>query len=556
MHINESKSEFFYPYGLKNLNKDELKSNYYLKISTHKDGTQTAIFAETNTIRNLWMSFINRFKLNSTRYIYGNELSDKFKIISEGQPTTFTVKFNDQTRENIKKFIKLFFPNSPLAQAANQNPALTPIPEKETLILPAEIILSGDNSEEIADQNASSASLIEESISDIKEEAPLPDEQIQEEIIEKKNEIEDLADKVKNLYNTIDNTISCKKTNDSFGLSLEDMRRGLYSGEAMQSALYSDDTKEIKIKILRDPGNVPLYIVRHLGNGEFGKAFAYISLDKDSPSTGVMKIASPQDKQNIAKSEENAGNEAKLSQRIHRDGEKVGVQKPVHKVELLLASKKNGTKRRFATMGIRYDTDLFKLTNTVDENNNPIKEPLSDTKKIEASLQLLQGLISVHKANIIHGDIKGENILVNKTLNRYDLADWGGATDKPTEKVTRTPGFFTWAGFDSAQEAFEKDHGDQWFNIMQKEDVFALGLTFYQMFANNSYCTPYYSDEKGNLIIDNDYFPALAKSEDGPLHPIDNFLKKMMARDPADRPTAKEAFLEFQNIARSFQQRK
>jgi serine/threonine protein kinase len=111
----------------------------------------------------------------------------------------------------------------------------------------------------------------------------------------------------------------------------------------------------------------------------------------------------------------------------------------------------------------KYDCDLFNML---------VKRLITKDKKLNYILQIVCGLEVLHNNNIIHGDVKPENILIRR--DKLVLTDFGSSI-KVTDgykKSMSTDGY-------CAPEFFE--------NIFSgfKFDIFSLGVTIFAILTEN-----------------------------------------------------------------------
>lgn len=146
-------------------------------------------------------------------------------------------------------------------------------------------------------------------------------------------------------------------------------------------------------------------------------------------------------------------------------------------------------------------------------------------------------LAYLHERDILHQDVKPDNILVNKTLNqreRYMLSDFGVSIQlkktiqKRTQRLSQqrsglSPDY-------AAPEQFKGQSG-------KKSDIFALGVTLFELCDGD---TPSRSNTcTAEALMNGGYIPDIP-----PMYSkrLDQMIKQCMAIDPEKRPTAKELF--------------
>jgi len=144
-------------------------------------------------------------------------------------------------------------------------------------------------------------------------------------------------------------------------------------------------------------------------------------------------------------------------------------------------------------------------------------------------VQMLDAVAYIHKENIVHRDIKLENILIsNKKVNgvrKTLLIDFGFAAVVPHSdyKFTDYPGSVCYA----APELLAGKPYDG-----TKVDVYALGVTLYTM-IHGKY--PFYSTDQKELYAKIWYDPVVCASDVG--DECADLLRSMLEKNPNDRPS-------------------
>ncbi|MFO0824282.1 MAG: serine/threonine-protein kinase [Gemmataceae bacterium] len=140
---------------------------------------------------------------------------------------------------------------------------------------------------------------------------------------------------------------------------------------------------------------------------------------------------------------------------------------------------------------------------------------------------ILAGLVAVHRAGLLHCDVKPSNILIGRGAPAR-LCDFGSARRIGSPASNLLEG--TWAY--AAPECFEGQNSP-------KSDVYSLGLTLHHALTGQPPVT----------TVDFEHCRAAHQSlQLDPLHwtvrgltrSASNLLRRMVARDPENRPTASE----------------
>lgn len=106
------------------------------------------------------------------------------------------------------------------------------------------------------------------------------------------------------------------------------------------------------------------------------------------------------------------------------------------------------------------------LSAYIDKQNTP-----SWQLRYRLMIDITEGIVDIHKNGIIHGDIKGGNILVNAKMQHPKICDFGSAHEETD--CRRRPLTIEYA----AAELFEKTDTP----TTKHSDIFSLAVTFWQI---------------------------------------------------------------------------
>ncbi|TVY58487.1 putative serine/threonine-protein kinase iksA [Lachnellula suecica] len=160
---------------------------------------------------------------------------------------------------------------------------------------------------------------------------------------------------------------------------------------------------------------------------------------------------------------------------------------------------------------------------------------------------ITSGLAHLHASNYIHRDLKPSNCLLHQDGNeiRCLISDFGEVqAENVVRKSTGSTGTISYC----APEVLKQDHLGRYGNFTTKSDIFSLGMILYFMCFGR---LPYKSaDSIQEDFEDMDLLRAEISSWAGfqderrerpelP-NPLYNFLKRLLALNPADRPSASD----------------
>jgi hypothetical protein len=175
-------------------------------------------------------------------------------------------------------------------------------------------------------------------------------------------------------------------------------------------------------------------------------------------------------------------------------------------------------------------TELCEGGTWADKIKNGYK--FSENELIEIMRQVATGLQQMHAQNIVHLDIKPENIYITAAGN-YKIGDLGLAASSLEELIDITEGDSRYLAREllSDQGANFNNQSVSQSNLLTKVDIFALGLSLYESASqrplpNNG--EEWHDIREGNLrYIGSDYSPEFV-----------DLLKQMIHPDYRSRPTA------------------
>lgn len=156
------------------------------------------------------------------------------------------------------------------------------------------------------------------------------------------------------------------------------------------------------------------------------------------------------------------------------------------------------------------------------------------TQAIEWMEQISQGLNSAHNANIIHRDIKTENIMM-QSEGRLKIMDFGLAKIKNSGGLTQT-------GFSIGTLSYMSPEQIQGLPVDHRTDIWSLGVVFYELLTGE---LPFKAEHNAALLYtitgEEPIAPNLLNKKI-PLQ-LDNVVKKMLHKDREKRFQSVSEFL-------------
>ncbi len=199
-------------------------------------------------------------------------------------------------------------------------------------------------------------------------------------------------------------------------------------------------------------------------------------------------------------------------------------------------------------------------------------ETLSVKKVIDIGIQVCEGLAAAHKKEIVHRDIKSDNIMVTKE-GQVKIMDFGLAKLKGATKLTKTRSTLGTLAYMSPEQA----QGEE---VDSRSDIFSFGVVLYELFTRHlpfggeHHAAVIYSiinedpqpvarfNNQVSAMLEDMVFKALAKDREERYQHADelladlrrerkslDYVKTVVTAKPAESPKPAIAVLYLQNLS-------
>ena len=198
----------------------------------------------------------------------------------------------------------------------------------------------------------------------------------------------------------------------------------------------------------------------------------------------------------------------------------------------------------FAVDFFRNGTCYYKVTEKIDTTsmscediaNLPLEKILLISKCVCHSLRIL------HTLNIVHGDLKPDNILIKKTslgysgkLIDFDDSYFSGNPPSDRESLVGTPEYYS---PEQATYIMDEEEEISGTTLTLKSDIFTLGIIFCEYFTGKK---PVLPSDCGSTWLCVEKSGSFSYAKEIPTV-IKNIIDWMLRKNPNERPTINEVF--------------
>jgi len=151
---------------------------------------------------------------------------------------------------------------------------------------------------------------------------------------------------------------------------------------------------------------------------------------------------------------------------------------------------------------------------------------LSLKKALDLAIQACDGLASAHKKEIVHRDIKSENLMLTKE-GQVKIMDFGLAKVKGATKLTTAGSTLGTAAYMSPEQASGEE-------VDQRSDIFSFGVVLYELLAGQ---LPFKGEHQAAVIysILNEEPQPLARYNNQVSPKLEEIVSKALAKDKEER---------------------
>ncbi len=167
-------------------------------------------------------------------------------------------------------------------------------------------------------------------------------------------------------------------------------------------------------------------------------------------------------------------------------------------------------------------------------------EPLPTEQVIEYAIQIVSALQAAHDKEIVHRDIKSDNIMISNT-NHIKVTDFGLAKIKGSIQLTKTSGMVGTLSYMSPEQIEGKE-------LDTSTDIFSFGVVLYEMLAGQR---PFQEEFESALIysILNEEPKSIGNLNNEVPVELERIVNKTLAKNRSDRyKNTTDILLDFKSL--------
>lgn len=201
----------------------------------------------------------------------------------------------------------------------------------------------------------------------------------------------------------------------------------------------------------------------------------------------------------------------------------------------------------YAVDFFREGTCYYKINEKIDAASISVADinHLNHNDLLVVMKSLVHSLRIMHRENIVHGDLKPDNILIKATstgsyttkLIDFDDSYFSGKPPRDREQVVGTPEYYSPELFDYISDEDDEIEGTV---LTTKSDIFALGIIFCEYLTGTKPLIP--DGYKGTYSAVKKGEPISFKESPHLTEELKQMLLQMLQLEAAKRPTIDEVF--------------
>jgi serine/threonine protein kinase/Tfp pilus assembly protein PilF len=186
-----------------------------------------------------------------------------------------------------------------------------------------------------------------------------------------------------------------------------------------------------------------------------------------------------------------------------------------------------------------------------------LRSPLEIDEALEIAIQVASALVAAHRVNIIHRDIKPDNIMIRNDDGLVKLLDFGLAkisSAAPFDPEANTQLRNTSPGVVMGTVAYMSPEQARGEIVDERSDIWSLGVVIYEMIAG---CSPFMagsSNEIISAILSKQPSPGLARHWEIVPERLEEIVAKALTKNRDERyQTCKDLLIDLKRLKQSLQ---
>ncbi|MBV8693946.1 MAG: protein kinase [Ktedonobacteraceae bacterium] len=161
--------------------------------------------------------------------------------------------------------------------------------------------------------------------------------------------------------------------------------------------------------------------------------------------------------------------------------------------------------------------------------------PMELLRALDYTIQIVDGLEAAYKQQVVHRDIKPQNILID-SQGVVKITDFGLARGRDTPTLTQSNVFMGTAYYISPEQAENGRAADT------RSDLYSVATVLFEMLTGHP---PYQGETAVDIVIKhmNERVPLICRLRTGLPAEMDSFMQKALAKSPADRYATPQEFI-------------